>query len=108
MAGGLAAFGVSYAATIGINYGVCGSGATWSGCSGKALSFLPVAGPFIFAGAPKTEASYRGLAVGLGLGQALGALLVGMSFAGSHSEKAAVLVPSAGRDGGGATLMGRF
>ena len=111
LAGGLALFAVSYGATIGVNFGVCGSGATWRGCSSKGLSFVPVVGPFIFAGLEKTEASYRVLAVTLGLTQAAGAVMFGLSFAGSggdRSAKTAYVLPSVSRDGAGATVVGRF
>jgi hypothetical protein len=110
LAGGLALFAVGYGATIGINFGVCGSGATWNGCDSKGLSFVPVVGPFIFAGIENTEASYRALAVTLGLTQAAGALLFGLSFAGGSgdSAKTAYVVPAVSRDGGGATVVGTF
>jgi hypothetical protein len=111
LAGGLALFAVGYGATIGINFGVCGTGATWRGCDSKGLSFVPVVGPFIFAGIDNTEASYRALAVTLGLTQAAGALLFGLSFAGSGADggaKTAYVVPAVSRDGAGATVVGRF
>lgn len=111
LTGGLALFAVGYGATVGINYGVCGSGATWNGCDSKGLSFVPVVGPFIFAGIENTEASYRALAVTLGLTQAAGALLFGLSFAASGSDstaKTAYVLPTVGRDGAGATVVGRF
>jgi len=111
LAGGLALFAVGYGATIGINFGVCGTGATWDGCDSKGLSFVPVAGPFIFAGMDRTEASYRVLAVTLGLTQAAGAVMFGLSFAGSGSgnnAKTAYVLPSVSRDGAGATVVGRF
>jgi hypothetical protein len=111
LAGGLALFAVGYGATIGVNFGVCGPGATWRGCDSKGLSFVPVVGPFIFAGIEKTEASYRVLAVTLGLTQAAGAVMFGMSFAGSGSAgsaKTAYVLPTVSRDGAGATVVGRF
>ena len=111
LAGGLALFAVGYGATIGVNFGVCGAGATWRGCDSKGLSFVPVVGPFIFAGIEKTEASYRVLAVTLGLTQAAGAVMFGLSFAGSGSNGAArtaYVLPAVSRDGAGATVVGRF
>jgi len=111
LTGGLALFAVGYGATIGINFGVCGAGATWDGCDSKGLSFVPVVGPFLFAGVENTEASYRVLAVTLGLTQAAGALLFGLSFAGSGGDtpaKTAYVLPTVSRDGAGATVVGRF
>ncbi len=112
LAGGLALFAVGYGATIGINYGVCGSGATWDGCDSKALSFVPVVGSFILAGAEDTEMSYRVLAVSLGLTQALGAVLFGMSFAGASSnaatKQATHVVPQVGPGHAGASVIGQF
>jgi len=110
LAGGLAMFGVGYVGTIGINYGVCASSNSWRGCDSKELSFIPIAGSFILGATENTELSYRVLAFTLGLAQAGGVVLFGLSFAGSGGDQAktAYVLPTVNRDGGGATLVGRF
>ena len=110
LAAGVATFVASYGATIGVNYGVCAEPATWRGCDSRGLAFIPVAGSLILAGTPDTEASYRVLAVTLGLTQALGLVLFGMSFTATSGERpqAAYFLPFASHDGGGATVAGHF
>jgi hypothetical protein len=110
LTGGVALFAVGYVATIGINYGVCGDGAVWRGCESKGLSFVPVAGPFYFAGLGQTEASYRVLAVTLGVGQAAGIALAAWSLLSSDSGSARTnyLLPMVVQGGGGAMLARRF
>lgn len=110
LAGGIAMFGVGYAATIGINYGVCAGSNSWRGCDSKELSFIPIAGSFILGATENTEISYRIIAFTLGLAQAGGAVLVGLSFAGSGANPATAtyVLPSVTRDGAGATVVGRF
>jgi len=109
LGGGLALFAVGYGATIGINYGVCAESSSWRGCDSKELSFIPVAGSFILGATENTELSYRLIAFTLGLAQAGGLVLFGMSFAGSGDHAtAAYVVPNVSREGGGATLVGRF
>ena len=89
---------------------MCTEPDSWRGCDSRGLSFIPVAGSLILAGTPDTEASYRVLAVTLGLTQALGLVLFGMSFTGPFGEtpQAAFLLPFVSRDGGGATVAGHF
>jgi len=110
LCGGLALFAAGYGATIGVNYGVCAGNATWRGCDSKELSFIPVVGSFILAGTENTEPSYRVLAVTLGLMQAGGVALFGLSYAGGKGEpaKTAYFMPEVSRDGGGASVFGRF
>jgi len=110
LTGGIALFAVGYGATIGINCGVCSGSNSWRGCDSKELSFIPVAGSFILAAAENTELSYRLIAITLGLAQVGGVALFGLSFAGSGGNQATVahLVPNVSRNGGGATLVGRF
>jgi hypothetical protein len=108
--GGLALFATGYVATIGVNYGVCAGNTTWRGCDSKELSFIPIVGPFVLAGTENTEPSYRVLAVTLGLMQAGGVALFGLSYAGGKGEpaKTAYFMPRVSRDGGGASVFGRF
>jgi len=103
-------FGVGYAATIGINYGVCAGSNSWRGCDSKELSFIPIAGSFILGATENTEMSYRFIAFTLGLAQAGGVVLFGMSFAGSGGNQAATtyVLPNVSRDGASATVVGRF
>lgn len=110
LGGGLALFAVGYGATIGINYGVCAESNSWRGCDSKGLSFIPVAGSFILGATENTELSYRLIAFTLGLAQAGGLVLFGLSFAGpgGNQATAAYVVPNVSREGGGATLVGRF
>jgi hypothetical protein len=110
LAGGLAMFGVGYAATIGINYGVCAGSNSWRGCDSKELSFIPIAGSFILGATENTELSYRVIAFTLGLAQAGGVVLFGLSFAGSggNAATATYVLPNVSREGAGATVLGHF
>jgi hypothetical protein len=109
--GGAVTFALTYAATIGINYGVCGSGATWEGCDSKANSLIPVFGPFFFIGTSNTEGSYKALITLLGLGQVAGATMFISGFAFPVKEEdsnAMRIVPVVSASGAGAVAVGRF
>ncbi|HEX5097993.1 MAG TPA: hypothetical protein VFV94_00765 [Polyangiaceae bacterium] len=111
MAGGISLFAVGYGATIGLNYGVCANSSSWRGCDSKELSFIPIAGSFILGVTENTELSYRLIAFTLGLAQAGGAVLFGLSFAGSgdgSQAKATYVLPTVSRSGAGAVVGGRF
>jgi len=110
LAGGVALFAGGYGATIAMNYGVCANSTQWRGCDSKELSFIPIAGSFILGVTENTELSYRIIAFTLGLAQAGGAVLFGLSFASSGDGKqgTAYVLPTASRDGPGAVLGGRF
>jgi len=111
LTGGIALFAVGYVATIAVNYGVCGDGAVWRGCDSKGLSFVPVAGSFYFAGLGQTEASYRVLAVTLGVSQVAGVALAAWSLlapSGSGSARQDYVLPMVVQGGGGALYARRF
>jgi hypothetical protein len=111
LASGISLFAVGYGATIGINYGVCANSNSWRGCDSKELSFIPIAGSFILGATENTELSYRLIAFTLGLAQAGGAVLFGLSFAGAghgNQAQAAYVLPTASRDGAGAVVGGHF
>ena len=111
LAGGISLFAIGYGATIGINYGVCADSNSWRGCDSKELSFIPIAGSFILGATENTELSYRIIAFTLGLAQAGGAVLFGLSLAGSGDSsqaKATYVLPTVSRNGAGAVLGGRF
>jgi hypothetical protein len=108
---GLVFFLAGYISTITLNYSVCGEGKTWEGCDSKGLSFLPFAGPFLFIGTPNTEGSYKALVTVFGVSQVVGGalLIAGLTASAGEPEKAALMVaPTAGPDGAGASVFGRF
>jgi len=111
LAGGVSLFVVGYGATIGINYGVCANSNSWRGCDSKELSFIPIAGSFILGSTENTELSYRIIAFTLGLAQAGGVVLTGLSFANpgnGNQAKATYVLPTVSKSGAGAVLGGRF
>jgi hypothetical protein len=111
LAGGISLFAIGYGTTIGINYGVCANSSSWRGCDSKELSFIPIAGSFILGATENTELSYRIIAFTLGLAQAGGVVLFGLSFANTgdgNQARATYVLPTVSRDGAGAMLGGHF